>query len=104
MVRLGQVPPTMFESRSPGLCGPNCGGSLLYRPGLGSQHKVSSQFKYRASQNGLPLKYLKWKNARSCSMRTQFKAMSLINYKQKDTEIPEVLGTQCPEGVLPRLA
>ena len=37
-------------------------------------------------------------------MKTRFKAMSLINHKQKDTEIPEVLGTQCPEGVLPRLA
>ena len=35
-------------------------------------------------------------------MRTRFKAMTLINYKQKDTEIPEVLGTRCPEGTLPK--
>ena len=36
-------------------------------------------------------------------MRTRFRAMILINYKQRDTEIPEVLGTRCSEGALPRL-
>lgn len=33
-------------------------------------------------------------------MRTLIQAMILINYKQREAEIPEVLGTLCPEGVM----